>query len=219
MYNSELPNRAQLPTSGQLLRSTFIALATAAAILVTIVLPAEYGIDPTGAGRVLGLKNMGEIKVQLQEEAERDGARDTRNTAPRNAEPEQRSGLMDRVFAFVFTPAHAEEKAAVRTDETSVTLEPDQGAEVKADLKQGQTITYSWTANGGKVNHDTHGEPYSNPNATTSYSKGRGVAGDQGTLEAAFDGKHGWFWRNRSSAPVTVTLKTSGDYKEIKRVQ
>ena len=34
-----------------------------------MVLPAEYGIDPTGVGRALGLTQMGEIKVQLAEEA------------------------------------------------------------------------------------------------------------------------------------------------------
>ena len=37
-------------------------------------------------------------------------------------------------------------------------------------------------------------------------------------LVAAFDGKHGWFWRNRSSSEITITLKTSGDYEQIKRV-
>ena len=35
---------------------------------------------------------------------------------------------------------------------------------------------------------------------------------------AAFDGSHGWFWRNRGKADVTVTLRTDGDYAEIKRV-
>jgi hypothetical protein len=32
------------------------------------------------------------------------------------------------------------------------------------------------------------------------------------------NGKHGWFWRNRTSSPVTITLKTSGAYGDIKRV-
>ena len=72
MYNSDIPTRAELPTTRQLLRSTVIAIISAAAILVTVVLPAEYNIDPTGIGRVLGLAEMGEIKQQLAEEAERD---------------------------------------------------------------------------------------------------------------------------------------------------
>jgi hypothetical protein len=37
-------------------------------------MPSEYGIDPTGVGRLLGLKQMGEIKTQLAEEAATDKA-------------------------------------------------------------------------------------------------------------------------------------------------
>ncbi|HAJ46715.1 MAG TPA: transmembrane anchor protein, partial [Alphaproteobacteria bacterium] len=50
MYNTDMPTRAELPTTPQLLRSTAIAIATAAVILVTVVLPSEYAIDPTGVG-------------------------------------------------------------------------------------------------------------------------------------------------------------------------
>jgi len=63
-----------LPTARQLVRSTLVALAVAALLLVTVVLPAEYGIDPTGIGRLTGLAEMGEIKSQLAEEAEADRA-------------------------------------------------------------------------------------------------------------------------------------------------
>jgi hypothetical protein len=38
-------------------------------------------------------------------------------------------------------------------------------------------------------------------------------------LVAAFDGRHGWFWRNRGRQPVTVTLRTSGDYRDLKEVK
>lgn len=46
---------------------------------------------------------------------------------------------------------------------------------------------------------------------------GRGAAADQGTLIAAFDGTHGWFFRNRSGRTVTITLRTEGDYKALIR--
>jgi len=59
-----------------MLRSMLIALAVALLLLFTVVLPAEYGIDPTGAGRVLGLTRMGEIKVRLAKEAAADAAAD-----------------------------------------------------------------------------------------------------------------------------------------------
>ncbi|WP_246047586.1 hypothetical protein [Hankyongella ginsenosidimutans] len=66
MYNTDIPTRAELPTSAQLLRSTVIAIVAAAAILVTIVLPAEYAIDPTGVGRALGLAEMGRSRPSLR---------------------------------------------------------------------------------------------------------------------------------------------------------
>jgi hypothetical protein len=229
MYNTDMPSRAELPTSAQLLRSTLIAAGVAGALLVTVVLPAEYGIDPTGAGRALGLAQMGEIKTQLHHEAEADRARDQANEA-RPAAPERRSSLLGSVFAqLVIGPAaahgpapstaHTEASPTARNDEISVTLAPNEGAEVKADMKKGARVTYAWTVEGGKVNHDTHGEPYTNPDAAHSYSKGRSVSRDQGTLQAAFDGHHGWFWRNRGSKPVTVKLTTQGEYGNLTRVK
>ena len=43
------------PSAAAIARATAIALAVAALVLLTVVLPAEYGIDPLGAGRALGL--------------------------------------------------------------------------------------------------------------------------------------------------------------------
>lgn len=53
-----------------------LALVVAAALLVSVVLPAEYGIDPTRVGRMLGLTQMGEIKMRLAREAAEDAAAD-----------------------------------------------------------------------------------------------------------------------------------------------
>jgi hypothetical protein len=44
-----------LPSLKKLLLSTLIALAVAGVVLVTVVLPTEYQIDPLGTGRLLGL--------------------------------------------------------------------------------------------------------------------------------------------------------------------
>ena len=56
---SELPT----PSAMQLLKSTAIALVVAIVLLLTVIIPAEYGVDPTGVGRILGLKEMGEMKA------------------------------------------------------------------------------------------------------------------------------------------------------------
>ncbi len=234
MYNEDIPTRAELPTSKQLLRSTFIAATVAVALLFTTVLPAEYGIDPTGIGRVIGLTEMGEIKSQLEQEAEADRQKSSAATP----ETKSRSSLMGRIFSVILIrPAAAHEEghgkrmgagnlpaselknltgAAGRTDQMSVTLNPGQGAEIKLRMKKGARANYSWTVEGGTVNFDTHGDGPGRK--SKSYKRGRSVAGDDGVLEASFNGNHGWFWRNRTKNNVTVKLRTYGDYADIKRV-
>ncbi|MBY5608412.1 transmembrane anchor protein [Rhizobium leguminosarum] len=210
MFNSQAPAPDDLPSSKQLIKSTVIAAAAAAAILVTVVLPSEYAIDPTGVGSALGLTAMGEIKTQLAEEAEMDRLK---STGAMPASPQQGSSLIDRIIReFGISQAHAQE---MRKDEMSLTLQPGEGAEIKLTMVKGAKANYAWSANGGKVNFDTHGD---GGGENISYEKGRGAADDSGVIEAAFDGNHGWFWRNRTSETVTVTLTTDGAYTEIKRM-
>lgn len=49
----------------QLALSLSISLAAAAAILMTVVLPAEYGIDPLGTGAALGLTELAAEPVRV----------------------------------------------------------------------------------------------------------------------------------------------------------
>ena len=210
MYNSNMPSRAELPSSGQLLRSTILALIAAIVILVTIVLPSEYGIDPTGIGQKLGLVEMGNIKTQLAAEAQADAQ------AKQQVATATTPAASGKVTAPAPAAANATTEAPVgKSDEVSFVLKPGQGAEIKLVMKAGAKANYSWTANGAMVNFDTHGD---GGGRSIMYEKGRGVPGDEGILEAAFDGNHGWFWRNRTNSDVTVTLKTNGDYIELKRV-
>jgi len=42
------------------------------------------------------------------------------------------------------------------------------------------------------------------------------IHSQKGTLVAAFTENHGWFWRNRTDAPVSVTVRARGDYVEMR---
>ena len=213
MYNTELPTRAALPTSRQLIRSTVIAVVTAGVLLTTTVLPAEYGIDPTGIGNALGLKMMGEIKTTLAREA---AAEAQRSPPPADAAPSAATAAPKTEAAA--SPAPTTEPAG-KSDEVTVSLKPGQAAEVKLDMRKGAKVSYEWTVRGGAVNVDAHGDPVNPPAGFYhGYGKGRQVSRDAGVLQAAFDGKHGWYWRNRSSSAVTLTLNTTGQYTAIKRV-
>ena len=204
MYNSNIPSPAELPTSGQLIRSTLIALVSAMVLLITVVLPSEYGLDPTGIGRVLGLTDMGEIKTRLEQEAAEDAAT--------KAQPAAEQTLATASAPQASSPASTN----AWRDEITFTLAPGQGVEIKLTMAEGDKAVYSWRVEGGVVNYDTHGDA---SGRSISYAKGRGVATDEGELIAAFAGSHGWFWRNRGDAEVIVSLKTGGAYTNIKRAK
>ena len=249
-------------TSGGLIRSTLMAAAGGVAILTFFWLPAEYGIDPTGVGGVMGLTEMGDIKQQLYAEAAADdaAAADAAASAPPQAPvagtdpavldrlaaietqlaaiadvigaappvpvpPSPQTAVEEPVAAPVQQNPNAEEpeapevaaepapEAAPWRDEVSYTLPPGEGIEIKLVMQEGAVATFEWSANGGVLNYDTHAD---GSGQQISYEQGRAVPDQAGTLTAAFTGNHGWFWRNRSDAPVTLTLRTAGDYAEMK---
>ena len=132
--------------------------------------------------------------------------------APEAAAPA--ADLVEAAVAEAAAPEPAPEPATPEwRDEVSYTLNPGEGIEVKLAMEAGQTVRFFWTANGSVVNFDLHGD---GSGESISYEQGRAVPEASGELTAAFTGNHGWFWRNRTEAPVTVTLRTGGDYAEIK---
>lgn len=207
----DMPSAPQneLPSSAQLLRSTLIAAAVALVLLVTVVLPAEYGVDPTRIGRMLGLTQMGEIKVSLEKEA----------AAADSAEAAARLAGEGPVEALVPVASEAPEPAAslpAKSEVTELVLRPNEGAEIKLVMRKDARVNYSWSVAGGVVNYDTHADA---PGISYhGYAKGSRQRSDEGVLVAAFDGAHGWFWRNRGTTAVTVTLRTNGEYAELKRM-
>src|SRR5215208_2240271 len=201
-----VPQQGDLPSSRTLLRSTASAAGVAALLLVTVVLPAEYGVDPTGVGRLLGLKRMGEIKVALAKEA----------AAAAAAE----AAVAGRTDSAAGAAAAGATAAGARPDSnahvTRVTLPPGAGKEVKLEMRKDARVSYAWSTDRGVVNYDTHADRETPPAIKYhNYAKGQGKASDEGELVAAFDGRHGWFWRNRTSEVITVTLRTNGDYQAL----
>ncbi len=212
MENTNIPTDRELPSTAKLIKSTAIAAATAAVLLVTVVMPAEYGIDPTGIGNIIGLKKMGEIRVSLaKEESEQQAG--AKSSQPEALAPANASIKQGEATALV-APAPTQLAAGTLSHETQVTLAPNEGKEVKLDMSKGNKVQYTWTSSGGKINYDVHADSKKLKIDYHKYSKGAEQT-KTGELIAAFDGSHGWFWRNRTSSPVTITLKTKGEYTEI----
>lgn len=195
----------QVAPKHELLRGTLIAAALAAVILTVAVLPAEYGVDPTGAGRALGLASLhqGQAAVPAGPVLP---AVEARKGATVSAPGEVRG-------VTVASP----QTVAYRTDVMEVILPAGKGLEVKTHLAKGATLIYSWkTASGGVVNHDFHGEPVNaGKDEFESFILESGVSKSSGSLVAPFTGLHGWYWKNKSTVPVTVELHASGFYSDI----
>lgn len=193
MTTSTLPTRIT-PSPATLAKATGGAAIAAVAILTLFVLPAEYGIDPTGAGGALGLTGMVAAKPDAPEAA-------AAPVATAQALP---------------TGASIARTDTLRQDEMTITLEPHSGQEVKAHMQAGDSFVFNWTTTGGPVKVDMHGEK---PNAAegefTSYWEEREQTSAQGNFTAPFTGTHGWYWRNKGDTPVTVTVKTTGFYKDL----
>jgi hypothetical protein len=182
------PDGPELPSLRQLWRATAIAALVAAVLLVTIVLPAEYGVDPTGAGAKIGLLRLAEAEP---------GSQPSRL-------PAGQAELVSR------------QAAPFRTDTMMLTLASGEGREIKATMRQSERFVFSWVTDGDVVDFEMHGEAVNaNPDDYTSYWKDEDRPGAHGSFEAPFNGRHGWFWQNLGPDPVTITLTTSGFYEEL----
>lgn len=193
-----------------LLRGTIIAAIVAVVVLTVAVLPAEYGIDPTGAGAAMGLTKLhtpvGTLPQQAGSPAAVPAAAPPAGGSTVSAPGEQREITIS-----------SKPTVAYRADQMEITLAAGKGVEVKTHLAKGATLIYTWkTKNAEKVNHDFHGEPVNaKENEFESFILEDGVSESKGTLIAPFTGVHGWYWKNKTAAPVTVVLKASGFYTDI----
>lgn len=203
----------------ELRRGVTAAAVSAAIVLIGAILPAEYGIDPTGIGKSLGLTALYNPVPAVAKAAPAAGSANTSinqtgsvlpTTVPAgstvSAKGEQRNVAIASKQALPY-----------RSDTMEIEIAPRKGVEVKTHLSKGATLIYSWkTAGGEAVNHDFHGEPVdAGKDEFESFILEKGVRESRGSLIAPFTGVHGWYWKNNSDVPVTVVLASSGFYRDI----
>ena len=166
-----------------------VALLVAGLVLVAIVLPAEYAVDPLGTGARLGLLPLGEVAKQVE----------ALEAAAQNGEAVQGSIVTasDRPF---------------QQETVTFTLAGGESMEYKYRLDKGSSLLYSWTAT-VPVNYELHAEPDGAPAGyAQTYEKQSGRDRASGTLVTPFSGIHGWYWENTSRDPITVTLSAAVFY-------
>lgn len=175
----------------QLLKATALAAGVAVVLLVVAVLPAEYGYDPTGAGRLLGFGSLYQAEVEEEHDI----------TPP--------PGMQTTADATV-----VQHETPFKVEELSLTLQPNEGAEIKASMRADESFVFGWTST-GPVSFDMHGEEVGAGDEFSSYWKDRDQTVAHGRFVAPFDGSHGWWWKNNGPEPVTITLKVGGYYERL----
>jgi len=213
----DVPRLATVPSLGKLALATFLAAIVAAIVLVVAVLPAEYGIDPLGTGKALGLTELSQATAKPAAAAD--------STTPKTdapavivpvLEPAADGGAPKMKGTFIAQPSR------YKIDSREMTLKPGEGMEIKYNMRKGGGLIYSWIAT-EPLQFEFHGEPNVKPagKAGTDYYETYelddkvGKTESHGTFVAPSTGIHGWFWENKSGKEVTLKLATAGYYDWI----
>lgn len=184
----EIEAEASLPTGRQLGLQVLGAAALGTVLTLTVILPTEYGMDPTGFGALTGLNRLSEPPEVVVE---------TRFSAPPD-------------IARMELVPFREDRITIPVGAFGRTL----GAtEYKVTLAEGQTMVYSWTAS-VPVLYEFHGHTTpsdGSPARVMDYVKGTAQEGN-GVLTAPLDGIHGWYFANSTFEDVTIELRLAGFY-------
>jgi hypothetical protein len=211
MMTNESKFQIQVPpmaSAAKIAMATVIAFIVGGVILVTAVLPAEYGIDPLGTGKALGLIELANSTVKPAPVTA--GADTAAVTIVPAADGVTDDGAPMVKHTFISQPAR------YKVDSRVIVLAPGEGMEIKYHMPKGGGLIYSWTAT-ETIGYELHGEPDKNPPNTRigyyeSYDLDRKVGKNQshGVFIAPSTGIHGWFWENTSTKEVTLNLLSSG---------
>ncbi len=198
----------------QLLKSVLWAFVIGAIVLVTAVLPAEYNIDPLGTGKLFGFSRL------YIDDTPKDITESTSVTVQTNVELLKLKKLGSP--PSVPKPIEADnppalEQLVIRNDTIEVIVVAGKGIEYKFRALKYGSVKYDWnTSDNAIVYIDFHGEVYQeNPPEEVFYESYTLAFSNNmaGTFTAPFEGKHGWYFRNKNEKDVTVTLHLQGQYE------
>jgi hypothetical protein len=204
------------PTKSSLLKGGLLALAVAIIAAVLFVLPAEYGVDPTGLGAKLGLLHLADSNAGTDDDPYA-ATRIVQGTFP--GIPAEFDFWDPEVLG---DPYARTQPAAFRSAQLTISLDVGEQVEYKAVMKQGDAIVYHWKLKNGVVYTDFHADPGEAAEGYPDeyfirYKEGEEGEG-AGSLVAPFDGNHGWYWLNIEDYSIEIALTVHGFYDHIEEL-
>lgn len=203
------------PSRRTLIRSAAWTLVGAVVVTVLFILPAEYGVDPTGVGGALGLTRLAAVTAP-DIDAE---PRIVQGTWPDIPAEDEFDFYEPEVLGDPYARSH---DRPFRSTTMIVEFEPFEQVEVKASMKQGDALVYSWKLLDGDVVYaDFHADPHQVERYPDMYwiryqeSESNAAAG---SLVAPFDGNHGWYWLNIEENPIRIELAVHGYFDNVEEI-
>lgn len=201
-----------------LFRKLIIAVIGSSALLLIAILPAEYGIDPTGMGEKLGLLAMSKQAVSKKEHSKKEkptqistyDGKTSFNIGEYDAKAERINESVQGLIHLENTPFDSQV--------IEINIEDIGEVEYKFIMPADTTFVYAWEVlnpRGDGVYYDFHGHPASKDatrfpnNFEMAYAKGEGTA-QNGSFTSPFAGYHGFYFMNIEEGPITVRLTISG---------
>lgn len=107
---------------------------------------------------------------------------------------------------------------AFKQESLSIELGLDGEVEYKVEMQQGDSVVYRWSIANGAAYYDFHAHPqHEETTFFTRYVEGEGSE-HAGSIVAAYEGQHGWFWLNIADQPITIELEVAGFYDQIVKI-
>jgi len=196
-----------------MIRPLLWSLAGATLISVTLVLPATYGVDPTGLGKRLGL-------VEHSEASQASSATEGPIILVRTPTGFENYSLPERDDTDEPIPlpdpsVYHEQTDKLNEAALSITLKAGQQTEIKLLAAANDSIVFEWESTSAELYTDFHGHLPDDDDFWVRYQELEDSSVSRGSLLIPFTGEHGWYWLNIGEDDLTITLKVYGHYDEL----
>lgn len=190
-----------------------MAIICSGAILVIAILPAEYGIDPSGLGDKLGL-------LALSNHSSSSSSKLELSFNIGDYDPKA-----ERINESVQGLIHLE-NLPFQSQVIDIEIEDLGEVEYKFIMPADSSFVYSWevlNSRGEGVYYDFHGHPSSEDAKNypdkfeMAYARGEGTS-QNGSFTSPFAGYHGFYFMNIEQGPITVRLNISGYWQDNKEM-